>query len=358
MNTALENIKSSIRLMQAYHLKERHCPIKLNQNESPYDVPDWLKAEILAEVKKRSWNRYPAFGNRFLVEKLAAYSGSAPGAILVGNGSNELLQLLITAVISKGKRVLLVTPTFAIYQQLARVAEAEIVEVELEKDWSFPVQRIVSACQGSHFDLCILCSPNSPTGSVLDEQPLAEILQATSGLVLLDEAYHEFSTSQALDLLPSHPNLIITRTFSKAVGLAGLRIGYLLADPNLVVELNKAQLPYNLNLFSELVARKLLDNREVIAERIRQIKSEKERILARLAEVTGVTVFPSSGNFYLLKTRHPAALLFEKLVAQGVLTRDVSGYHRRLQDTLRVSVGTPEENDGFFEALKMSLAQI
>ncbi len=355
MNSFLDNIKAGLRARQAYHLQERDYRIKLNQNESPYDVPDWLKEDIWSEFKTRTWNRYPDFGNKILIEKLAEYCGRPAESILIGNGSNELLQVLMSAVISPGKRVLMVAPTFSVYEKLAHAAEAAIVETEFDEDWRFPVEDIVAQLARQKVDLCILCSPNSPTGSLLQQQHLLKICRATSGLVLLDEAYHEFTESYASNVLPQLKNLIVTRTFSKAVGLAGLRIGYLMADSELVTELNKAKLPYNLNIFSELAAVKLLDNHDIVFDRIREIKQEKQRVLAELRGFEKVTVFPSAGNFYLLSSELAPAVLFERLLSRGVLVRDVSRYHPRLQNTLRVSVGTRSENDVFLEALRQAV---
>ncbi len=351
----LDTIKPSVRAMQAYHLKQVSAPVKLNQNESPYDVPEWLKQEILSEFGERSWHRYPSFGNLPLLEQLAEHCGLSPESVLVGNGSNELLQVLMSATVSPGKKVLLVTPTFSVYRQLAQVAGATVCEIEFDEEWHFPVGEILSRLETETFDLCILCSPNSPTGSLLPTVDLETILAKSRGLVVLDEAYHEFTEQKNLPLLQQFPNLVVTRTFSKAIGLAGLRVGYLLADEKLVVEFNKAKLPYNLNMFSELTACKLLQNSEVIQERVAASKAEMQRVIASVREIPGVQVLPSAGNFYLVKTGMQPERLFEQLLSQGVLVRDVSGYHKRLARTLRVSVGTPEENERFLLALQLTL---
>lgn len=358
MNNFKKVIKSSVKAIKPYQLQEFAYQVKLNQNESPYDIPGWLKKEIFEEFAALPWNRYPSFGNHVLVQKLAQKLDTEPGRLLVGNGSNELLQTLISVVLSKGKNMLLVAPTFLIYQQLSRVAEAEIIAVEFEEDWSFPVQEILRTLQEEDIALCILSTPNSPTGALLAEEDLERILSVAKGLVLIDEAYFEFSHADYTKLQRTFKNLIIIRTFSKAMGLAGLRIGYLIARPELIREINKAKLPYNLNVFSEFVACKLLDNYDLVQENVEKINFEKSRLNQNLGELQNVKVFPSGANFVMIETPLPSAQIFERLLKYGVLVRDISGYHARLRNKLRITVGTAAENDAFIAALKFSLRDV
>lgn len=351
VSSVLGAFKNGVREMDAYHLRERSHRIKLNQNESPFDLPPALKQEILKECAALSWNRYPSFGNRRLVEKLAGHLDAQPAQILVGNGSNELLQTLAAAALEPGKRALLVTPTFMIYRQLVRVSGADLIELDFDEDWSFPVERIVESLDRESIDLCILCSPNSPTGAALSGAGLEKILSAARGVVLVDEAYHEFRGETALPLLRRFPNLLVTRTFSKAMGLAGIRVGYMVGREEVVAELSKAKLPYNLDLLSETIASVLLDNAPLVRKNVDLILSEKKRLLQGLACFENVDVTPSSTNFLMMRTALPAADLFEKLLAAGILVRDISAYHPRLEKTLRVSVGAPDENDAFLSAL-------
>ncbi len=337
--------------MDAYHLRDRDYRIKLNQNENPFDLPDALKQEILAAFQSMSWNRYPGFGNMPLVSKLAARLGVAPNQVLVGNGSNELLQTLINVILQPGKRILLVNPTFLIYEQLARVAGAEVVAMEFNSDWSFPVAEIVEKVHNLRIDLCVLCSPNSPTGAVLANSDLEQILQATAGIVLVDEAYYEFNAETAVNFVPKYANLVVTRTFSKAMGLAGLRIGYMLGHREVISEVNKAKLPYNLDIFSEIVAATLLDNKSLIKDNVDTILSERKRLFQQLKLLPGIEVFPSAANFLMIRTPLAAGKLFEQLLAGGLLVRDISGYHDRLKNILRITVGTPAENDALLQAL-------
>jgi len=344
-------INPSVRAIASYHLKERHCAAKLNQNESPYDLPDSLKDEIFAEFGSIPWNRYPSFTNSRLIDKLSHYLGVEPSRILVGNGSNELLQNVMSVVLTAGKNLLLVTPTFKIYEQLSAIAEAEIIRCEFEDDWSFPTEEVLEIVSSKPIHLCIFCSPNSPTGSDLPKEALTEVLKTTQGLVLVDEAYHEFSRTTFAELQQSYENLIITRTFSKALGLAGLRIGYLMAHPDLINEFNKAKLPYNLNVFSEFVAAKLLEQKSLIAQNIKKILDEKTRVQSELLKLQALQVYPSKVNFFMISVESEAEV-FEELCSQGVLVRDISSYHPRLRNHLRVSVGSFSENNMLIDAFK------
>ena len=353
MNDFIDSIKPSVRAISAYHLNGKQYEIKLNQNENPYDLPKRFKDDLLKEFRSFEWNRYPSFGNLRLIEKLSSHLQIEPDRLLVGNGSNELLQTLIAVSLCAGKRLLLVTPTFLIYQQLGRVAEADIREIEFEEDWSFPVNKIVNTLEQEQIELCIFCSPNSPTGATLKESDLIQILKKAKGLVLVDEAYHEFSKTSCVGLQSDFKNLIITRTFSKAMGLAGLRIGYLIAHTALITEINKAKLPYNLNIFSEFVASKLLDHCDLVNENIQKIMSEKERLTRQLLQFADVNVFPSETNFFMIKAS--TGKLFDKLAEKGVLVRDISNYHPRLKNYLRISVDTPGENETLISSLKTTL---
>lgn len=358
MNKFLKIIKSSVREMSPYQLKERQHQIKLNQNESPYDVPNWLKQEILEEFRSMPWNRYPSFTSEKLKMRLSEYLQIEPQRLLVGSGSNELLQILFSIVLTKGKKLLIVAPTFLIYEKLGKVAETEIIQIELKKDWSFPIEDILQTFSQEHIDLCVISSPNSPTGSFLKNHETAQIIDACPGLIVLDEAYHEFSETNGLSAQNNFENVIITRTFSKAIGLAGLRIGYMMAHPSLIEEANKAKLPANLNIFSEFVALKLLDHIDLVHQNIQKVLDERERLYQRLFRIDTVTVFPSRGNFFMMDTPYPASIVFEGLLKFGVLVRDISKYHPRLQNKLRITIGTPSENDVLVKALEGVMCEL
>jgi histidinol-phosphate aminotransferase len=218
---------------------------------------------------------------------------------------------------------------------------------------SFDVDAIAENAASA--DVTVICSPNNPTGSVLDRAGLKRILENARGLVIVDEAYHEFSGESAKDLLDAHSNLIVLRTFSKAMSMAALRFGYLMADPALAREIYKAKLPYNVNVLTLAAAELVLEQRSVMDEPIARIVAERERVMGELKKRSGVECFDSRANFILFRTGRPAREVFDAMRAVGVLARDVSGYPM-LERCLRVSIGLPQENDRFLHALDSALA--
>lgn len=357
MPDPLSCIRPSVREIKPYAMTEVDYQTKLNQNENPFDLPDSLKNEILTRFTRLAWNRYPSFTTETLRTKIAEKEGVAPEMVLIGNGSNELLQLVCAILLGPGQSLLLAQPTFQLYAQLGRVLGAEIVNLDLNADFSFPVEKILSANRQQAFPLQIFCSPNNPTGSVLSLDEIIAILKMARGIVAIDEAYFDFHGVSALSLLPQFPNLVLTRTFSKAFGLAGLRLGYLIAPAPLATEIYKAKLPYNLNLFSELTALTLLDHPELVQTRIQQILQQRDELIRSLRELPELTVYPTHANFFLLQTPLAPSALFDQLLADGILVRNVSKNHPLLADKLRVSVGSPAENARLVQSLRRILAK-
>jgi histidinol-phosphate aminotransferase len=350
----LELVKPSVRALKAYTLAARQAAVKINQNENPYDLPEPIKRRVLEAALQRPWSRYPDFDPRELVEALAAYSGWRADGILAGNGSNELIEALLLVTVGPGTRVAIPQPTFTLYALLTGILGGEVAPVALAGDLSYDVDALVDA--GRRPGLVIACSPNNPTGGALTPDEVRRLCRETAGLVVIDEAYHEFSGRTVVPLLADHPNLVVLRTFSKAMALAGLRVGYLLASPELVREVNKARLPYNINFFSQLAARAVLDEREVLEANVRRLIAARETLADELSRFPGVRVYPSEANFLLVELAEAdPKTVFELLYARGVLVRDVTSYPR-LARCLRVSVGSDEENARLLEAFSTALA--
>jgi histidinol-phosphate aminotransferase len=310
---------------------------------------------VTEQALGRAWSRYPDFDPRELLERLAVFSGWRADGILAGNGSNELIEALLLVTVAPGTRVVVPEPTFTLYALLTRVLGGEAVRVPLGPDLEYDADALRRARRDARAPVTIVCSPNNPTGGVLPLGDLAELCGDTDGLVILDEAYHEFSGQSALPLLKDHPNLIVLRTFSKAMGGAGLRLGYLLAAPEIVREVNKARLPYNVNFFSQAAALAILEEAPAFGEVVGRLIGLRDQLAADLAALPGVRVFPSRANFILFELHgHDPRPVFEDLYARGVLVRDVSAYPR-LGRCLRVSVGTAEENAALLAALRLCL---
>jgi histidinol-phosphate aminotransferase len=357
MKGPLQFIKPAVRSIAAYTLAARQAPVKINQNENPYDLPEALKRRVLEQALARPWSRYPDFDPKDLLEKLAAFSGWRPDGILAGNGSNELIEALLLVTVGKGTRVVIPEPTFTLYALLTTILGGEPVRVRLAPDLQYDAPAIARARRQSEAAVTVVCSPNNPTGGVLTITEVGRLCEEGDGLVVIDEAYHEFAGVSAVPLLERHPNLVVLRTFSKAMGMAGLRVGYLLASPELVFEINKGRLPYNVNFFSQLAAIAAIDDYAHLSRTVAQLASERERLLGLLQDMPGVRPYPSRANFFLIELRDadPKAV-FEGLFRRGVLVRDVTSYPM-LSRCLRISVGTPEENETFLHALGAALGE-
>jgi histidinol-phosphate aminotransferase len=284
---------------------------------------------------------------------LAAFAGWRSDGVVAGNGSNELIQATLMVTVGEGKRVLISEPTFALYRQVATVLGGEVSSVPLDGELGFDVPALRASVEREKPDVVILCSPNNPTGCRIGEDDLEKLLTATGGIVVVDEAYFEFSGRTVAPLLSAHANLAVFRTFSKAMALAGLRVGYLLAAPVLAREVSKAVLPYNLNLFSQTAAEVAVELYETeLRPTVGRIVAERERLYAELHNIKGLAPVRSSANFMVVRSAvEPRRVYDELLERHGVLIRDVSGYPM-LKDYFRVSVGTPGENDRLLEGLR------
>ncbi|MEJ7710654.1 MAG: aminotransferase class I/II-fold pyridoxal phosphate-dependent enzyme [Pyrinomonadaceae bacterium] len=273
--------------------------------------------------------------------------------VLAGNGSNELIQALLMVTISEGQRVLISEPTFALYRQVTTVLCGDVISVPLTSQLTYDVAAIRAAIESHRPQVIILCSPNNPTGCRVKDDDLEALIKASRGIIAVDEAYFEFAEHSVVPLLDQHPNLVVFRTFSKAMGLAGLRVGYLLGAPTLVREIGKALLPYNLNAVSQTIAEVALEMYETeMRPVVRQIISERERLFASLSEIEGLDPVPSAASFMVVRCgeRGPK-VIFAELLRRDILVRDVSHYPL-LENCLRISVGTPRENDLLLAALR------
>jgi histidinol-phosphate aminotransferase len=345
-------IKPEVRRLSAYTLKHVKADVKLDQNENPYELPLELKEEVVRRVLARPWGRYPEFVPASTTSALAKFTGWTEDGILIGNGSNELIMAGLSVILGSDKKAVIPQPTFTLYKLLSSVFQANAVSVPLKTDFTFDVEALVEASKDAA--VTVICSPNNPTGTLLELDGLKQILNRTNGLVFLDEAYHEFSGQTALKILPQYPNLIVLRTFSKAMSMAGLRFGYMMAHPELAKEIHKAKLPYNVNIFTLTAAELVLERPGLLRDAIQTLVAQRQRLITEVRKRPGVEAFNSCANFFLMRTPRPAREIFDSLYAQGVLVRDVSTYPM-LERVLRVTAGTPEENDRFLSALDKTL---
>jgi histidinol-phosphate aminotransferase len=347
-------VRATVRPLSAYGPPRDPAAVPLHLNESPFDLPEALKRELTARILALDWSKYPITdGARLAAELSQAYGHEG---VLVGNGSNELLQLLLFACVEPGDTVVVASPSFALYALQASALGARVVEVSLRaQDGKFRFSVPELAEQAQEAKLVLIGSPNNPTGTTLSFDQVALLLEATPCLVGIDEAYRDFCGQDFAPLLREYPRLLLFRTFSKAMAAASLRCGCLLAAPALCAELRKIQLPYNLSAITSLVARELLKRPELIAERAQLVARERDRLAAAL-RAQGITVHESGANFLLFEQRQrPASDLHAALFRRGVLIRNVSSA-KGLQHALRVSIGAPAANDAFLAALRAEVA--
>jgi histidinol-phosphate aminotransferase len=353
----LASVKPGVRAQAAYALRAPTARRKLNQNECPHDLPPDLKRAVLERAAAAPWQRYPEFVPSRLVERLAARYGWVPEGVVVGNGSNELIQATFSVVLAEGDAVVAPSPTFSLYRLLTGVLGGRYVPVPLGPVFEYDVSRIVASVIRERAKVVVLNSPNNPTGSALPGGAVERILDETGALVVCDEAYQDFGGPSAIPLLRRTSRLVVLRTFSKAMGMAGLRFGLALAHPDVARELAKGKLPYNVNLVTLAAADVALDHADVFAARTRDIMETRDRFLPRLARLTGLEVIPTAANFVLIRCRaRPASEVFQRLYDDhGILVRDVSN-SGELAECLRISIGTEEDMDAVLAALAQILA--
>lgn len=330
--------------------------IKLNQNESPYDLPDPLKKKILEKISSLDWNRYPTPFTDDLRTALAKNENWDPDGILVSPGSNVMIQWLMLATAIQGK-VMTLKPSFSLYRVAGGLLENRVIEIPLsEEDFSLPHEEVIGRLEKESPQILLMANPNAPTGNLFPEESLLEILKVAKKrdcVVLLDEAYYPFSGITFKDHLRDFKNLIVLRTFSKAFSLGGIRLGYLIADPSLCQEIRKAMLPFTVGLLQETIGMTVLENAGYVDRLVEEIKKERELLFRGLQEIPGITPYRSSTNFILFRLPD-ANKTYQDLISEGILIRPMHG--EGLHDCLRVTVGKAEENRLFLQRLRKQLA--
>jgi histidinol-phosphate aminotransferase len=349
-------IREDIRGIAAYPVQHADGMVKLDAMENPYGLPDWLRAEIARAIQEAPLNRYPDPDAPRLKARLREVMRIPEGAeILLGNGSDELIAMVINAVAGPHAVIMAPTPAFVMYKMSSIIAKARYVPVPLEADFSLDADRMIAAMQEQRPSAVFLSYPNNPTGNLFSEDAIARIIERSPGLVVIDEAYQHFSSATFMPRLMEFPNLMVMRTLSK-LGLAGLRLGYAAARPEWMREIDKVRGPYNVGILPQLVGEKILEHHHVLEEQARSVVAERERMMRELAALPGVRAYPSEANFILARVPDANAV-FEGLKMRGVLIRSLHGATPLLEQCVRFTVGTPAENDAALDALRQTLAQ-
>ncbi len=346
-------IRPEIAALSAYHVPDPGNWIKLDAMENPYAWPQELQQAWLHSLPEVEVNRYPDPAARELAQVLAEVMEVPQGQqIVLGNGSDELIQLLMMTVAAPGRTILAPEPTFVMYKMIAQFVGMEFVGVPLDEQFGLDLAAMEAAIETYQPAVVFLAYPNNPTGNLFERTAVERILELAPGFVVVDEAYHVFAEDSFMATLPEYENLLVMRTVSK-MGLAGLRLGLMAGDPRWIEEINKVRLPYNINVLTQHAATFILQHADVLAQQAATLRSEREEMMQRLGGLAGVVkVYSSQANFILFRVGEGRATeIFEALKSAGVLIKNLSPGGGVLADTLRVTVGTPQENHKFIDSL-------
>jgi histidinol-phosphate aminotransferase len=348
--------RQEILSLHAYHAPSGGGMVKLDAMENPYSLPQELRNEIAQLTADAAINRYPDAGAHKLREIIRAVTGLPQGMeVLLGNGSDEIIQMLALAVARPGATLLGVEPSFVMYRMIAAFAGLNYIGVPLTEDYALDLAAVLDAIRRHRPALLFLAYPNNPTGNLFDADAVVQIIEAAPGLVVIDEAYYAFASDSLIPRLGRYPNLLVMRTFSK-LGMAGLRLGFLAGGAAWLAQLEKLRLPYNVGVLPQLVAEKLLQHHDVLLAQAARIREDRTWLYERLVGTVDVRAYPSEANFILFRVNH-ADTVFEGLKRRGILIKKLHGSHPALDDCLRVTVGTPEQNEQFMTALQESIHQ-
>ena len=343
--------RSKLGEMPSYDVVEREWKIKVNANECGLNLPPMVEDRVMGRLSRVAFNRYPNEDLEQLMEAIAANYGLQKENVLLGNGSSEIIEKLFFAFGGRNLTIAYPQPSFSMYRIYAKAAEARTVVIELDQeDFSLNVRQFIQKVNDSKASLAVVCNPNNPTGNALTLEQIEDIAQHTSCALLIDEAYVEFYGQSAACLLKKYPKLLVARTFSKAYGLAAIRCGYLLGDASVIKMVSKTYMPYHMNVLTLVTADTVFQMRDEYVPRIQQMIAERNRMSEQYASLPGFTVYPSQTNFILVRYGL-ADQLNEALAAQGIGLR-CFGSAAELENCIRISMGTREENDAVFAAVK------
>jgi histidinol-phosphate aminotransferase len=346
-----ELVRPEILGATAYEVPGAEGMVKLDAMENPYPLPAALRRELAETLAAVALNRYPEPTGRKLREALGRRMQVPAGMeLLLGNGSDDLIQVITLTLARPGAAMMYPAPTFVMYGVNARISGMKAIAVPLREDFSLDAGAFVERVRAERPALVFIAYPNNPTGALYREEDVLAVLRAAEGVVVLDEAYHVFAQQSFMPRLGEFPNLVVLRTVSK-LGLAGIRLGYLAGRPEWIREFNKARQAYNVSSLTQAAALCALEHLEVLEEQAARIREDRARLGAELAGLPGVTVFPSQANFLLLRVPD-AARVDARLRGQGVLVKNL---HPGLRECLRVTVGTPDENRILLAALREAL---
>ncbi len=342
--------REKVKSLKAYHVDTVDCEVKLHANENPYEPPEELLRAFQEKLQTFHLNRYPDPDSTVLKQAISKRVGVSSSQLVVGNGSDELIQLILQIFCDEGDAIAFPDPTFAMYGIIAKGLGLNPQTLPLNDRWNFEADSFLKILKDIKARVVFFSYPNNPTGNCFSEKEIQKVIEHFPGIVVLDEAYYDFAQKTFVEEMARHNNLILLRSLSK-IGLAALRIGFGVADPRIIEQINKVRLPYNANTISQAFAAQVLNDFTPVQKQIDTILKERNRLMDALSKIEALTVFPSHSNFILFRVDKPGCNVFRKLVENGILIRDL-GAHPRLNHCFRVTLGTQEENDRFLRQLK------
>jgi len=350
-------VRSDVRATAAYHVADARGLVKLDAMENPFVLPDELRDALGRRTAAAALNRYPDPRAGALVEQLrAAFCIDPRWELMLGNGSDEIIQIMIAALSGPECCVLAPAPSFVMFRLISQWLNVRFVEVGLRADFGLDLPAMLDALRETRPRLVFLACPNNPTGNLFDEADVRAVLEAADALVVIDEAYFAFASRDHAALLHEYQNLVIMRTLSK-LGLAGLRLGYLIGDPRWIAEFDKIRLPYNIGTLNQVAAEVALQNIEVLNAQTALLVAERGRLFERLRHDPRLACWPSEANFLLVRPTGVAArAVHAGMARRGVLVKCLDGTHPLLENCLRLTVGTPDENTRLLAVLEAELA--
>ena len=338
-------IQNNVCSLKPYQVENIDCEIKLHANENPFPPSKELLDQLIASIQNIQLNRYPDPDSQELKDSIAKRLNTETDRLVIGNGSDEIILLLLQIFCKEGDTITLPDPTFAMYAIIAQGLGVKSVNIPLDDHWDFNANELLKTAKENKSRIIFLGYPNNPTGNCFSKNQVYRVIESFKGIVVVDEAYYDFSHKSFVNQIEKHNNLVVLRSLSK-IGLAAIRVGFAIADPLIIKQINKVRLPYNSNTVSQTLAEHLMTHFDPVQKQINSILEERHRLIGALEKIDSITIFPSDSNFFLLRTEQSVEKMFEYLMDHGILVRNLSS-HPKLKNCLRVTVGTKDENDRF-----------
>tara|TARA_Y100001936_G_scaffold254062_1_gene324286 strand:- start:5352 stop:6434 length:1083 start_codon:yes stop_codon:yes gene_type:complete len=350
-------VRPEILRLSPYHVPSSSGMIKLDAMENPYHLPEGIRKEITQLVAVIATNRYPDSNSASLKAILYETMDIPAGMdIMLGNGSDEIIQIIALSLAKPGAVLMSVEPAFIMFRMIATYTNMKYIGIPLKSNFELDLDLMLAAIIKHQPAVIFIAYPNNPTGNLFDAEDISRIIECAPGVVVVDEAYYSFADSSFIYKLSEYPNLLLMRTLSK-LGLAGLRLGFLTGRPEWLMQLEKIRLPYNINILTQVVAQKILQHPSILQEQVQEIKTEREMMNRNLKLLDGIEVFPSDANFILFRI-NKAEKIFSSLKQHNILIKNLDGSHPLLKNCLRVTIGTSEENKQFLQSLKECIMKI